>query len=139
MNRTVPNINNNFQRCLFVFATVFLILFSSCAIKASVRNLVGIPSKTEQSNSKTHQNFTANYVEKCAEIENADTLIVQKVSFDANDLLPVVLYIATFLFLFRFRSESKESKHPVYSGSSKIRSSIPIFLEYRKLIIHYAS
>jgi hypothetical protein len=137
MNKTIPNITNNIQRYLFVFATVFLVLFSSCTVKASVKTLVGIPIKTEQSLPKANRSFSTSSVEKCAQIETADRLSVQKLSTD-NQILPIILFTATFLFLFSFRSLTKESKHPVYSGSSKIRSSIPLFLEYRKLIVHFS-
>uniref|UniRef100_F4C762 Lipoprotein n=1 Tax=Sphingobacterium sp. (strain 21) TaxID=743722 RepID=F4C762_SPHS2 len=138
MSKTIPNIVNNFQRYLFVFATAFLVLFSSCAVKASVKTLAGIPTKTERGVPKGNQNFSTNTLEKCAQFDASDTQIVQKVSFNANDLLPAVIFTAAFFFLFGLRPVSKESKHPLYSGSGKIRSSIPIFLEYRKLIIHYA-
>jgi hypothetical protein len=113
------------------------VLFSSCTVKASVKTLVGIPIKTEQSLPKANRSFSTSSVEKCAQIETADRLSVQKLSTD-NQILPIILFTATFLFLFSFRSLTKESKHPVYSGSSKIRSSIPLFLEYRKLIVHFS-
>lgn len=138
MNNTLRNITNTFQRYLFVCATVFLVLFSSCAVKASVKTLAGIPTKTERSVPKASHNFSTNTLEKCAQFDASDTQIVQKVSFNANDLLPAVIFTAAFLFLFGLRPVSKENKHPLYDGSGKIRSSIPLFLEYRKLIIHYA-
>lgn len=138
MSKTIPNIVNNFQRYLFVFATAFLVLFSSCAVKASVKTLAGIPTKTEQGLPKANHNAPVSSVERCTVITASDMQVAQKSSFNANDLLPVVIFTATFLFLFGLRPVSKESKHPLYSSSGKIRSSIPIFLEYRKLIIHYA-
>lgn len=138
MSKTIPNIANNFQRYLFVFATVFLVLFSSCAVKASVKTLAGIPTKTEGGLPKANHNVPVSSVERCTVVTASDMQVVPKSSSYANDLLPVVLFTASFLFLFSFRSVSKESKHPIYSGSSKIRSSIPIFLEYRKLIIHFS-
>lgn len=138
MKKSMLNITNNVQRYLFVFATVLLVLFSSCIVRASVKTLVGIPTKTEKGIPTANRSFSASSVEKCSTIETADTLTVQKSSSNANDLLPVVLFTATFFFLFSFRSLTKESKHPIYSSSSKIRSSIPIFLEYRKLIIHFS-
>ncbi len=138
MNKTIPNIANNFQRYLFVFATVFLVLFSSCAVKASVKTLVGIPTKAEQGLPKGNPNLSVSSPDRCTVVSASDMQVVQKSSLNANDVLPVVLFTATFLFLFSFRSITKESKHPRYSGSSKIRSAVPIFLEYRKLIIHFS-
>ncbi|WP_324756246.1 hypothetical protein [Sphingobacterium thalpophilum] len=117
---------------------MLLVLLTSCAVKTSIKNLAGIPTKTERGVPKGNQNFSTNTLEKCAQFDASDTQIVQKVSFNANDLLPAVIFTAAFFFLFGLHPVSKESKHPLYSGSGKIRSSIPIFLEYRKLIIHYA-
>ncbi|TYP91311.1 hypothetical protein BC792_12019 [Sphingobacterium allocomposti] len=134
----MPNILEYCKRSFLVFAAMLLVLLSSCAIKTSIKNLAGIPSKTERGVPKGNKNFSTHTIEKCAQFDASDTQIVQKVSFSANDLLPAVIFAAAFLFLFGLRPVSKESKHPLYSGSGKIRSSIPIFLEYRKLIIHYA-
>lgn len=138
MNRTIPNILFNCKRYFLVFAAMFLVLLTSCAVKTSIKNLAGIPTKTEQGVPKGSHNFSTNTIEKCAQFDALDTQIVQKNSSTANDVLPTVIFTASFPFLFGFRPVSKESKHPLYSGSGKIRSSIPIFLEYRKLIIHYA-
>lgn len=97
-----------------------------------------IPTNIEQGLPKANHSFSGSAVENCAEIETSDTLIVQIVSSNANDLLPVILFTASFLFLFGLRPVNREVKHPVYSGSSKIRSAVPLFLEYRKLIIHFS-
>ncbi|WP_313091754.1 hypothetical protein [Chryseobacterium flavum] len=138
MDKTIPNILANCKRYFLVFAAMLLVLLTSCAVKTSIKNLAGIPTKTERGVPKGNQNFSTNTLEKCAQFDASDTQIVQKVSFNANDLLPAVIFTAAFFFLFGLHPVSKESKHPLYSGSGKIRSSIPIFLEYRKLIIHYA-
>ncbi|WP_437362716.1 hypothetical protein [Olivibacter jilunii] len=134
----MPNILEYCKRSFLVFAAMLLVLLSSCAVKTSIKTLTGTPVKTERGIPKGSQSFSTNSVEKCAQLGVSDTQIVQKNSFNANDLLPAVIFTAAFLFLFGLRPVSKESKHPLYSGSGKIRSSIPIFLEYRKLIIHYA-
>ncbi|UQA74093.1 hypothetical protein K2F45_20080 [Sphingobacterium siyangense] len=138
MNRTILNISANCKRYFFVFSVMLLVLLTSCAIKGSIKTLAGIPANTERGLPKGNQNFSVNTGDKCAEFDIADTQIVQKISFKANDLLPVVLFTATFLFLFGFRPVSKENKHPLYSCSGKIRNAIPLFLEYRKLIIHFS-
>ena len=138
MDRTIPNILANCKRYFLVFAAMLLVLLTSCAVKTSIKNLAGIPTKTERGVPKGNQNFSTNTLEKCAQFDVSDTQIVQKVSLNANDLLPAVIFTAAFLFLFGLRPVSKESKHPLYSRSGKIRSSIPLFLEYRKLIIHHA-
>ena len=138
MDRNIPNILANCKRYFLVFVAMLLVLLTSCAVKTSIKNLVGIPIKTERSAPKANHNFSTNTLEKCSQLNVEDTQIVQKNSFKANDLLPVVILTAAFLFLLGVHPVSKENKHPLYSGSGKIRNSIPLFLEYRKLIIHYA-
>lgn len=138
MNRTILNISANCKRYFFVFAAMLLVLLTSCAIKSSIKTLVGIPANTEHGLPKGNQNLSVNTIDKCAEFEVADTQIVQTISFSTNDLLPAVLFTAALFFLVSFRTVSKEHTHPLYSGSSKIRSSIPLFLEYRKLLIHFS-
>lgn len=138
MNRTVPNISANYKRYFFVFATLLLVLLTSCPIKSSIKIFAGLPTKTESGFPKATHNFSTNTLEKCTQLNVEDAQIIQKNSFKANDLLPVLFFTASFLFLIGFRPVSKENKHPLYNSSGKIRSSIPIFLEYRKLIIHFA-
>lgn len=137
MNRSTPNILEYCKRSFLVFATVILVLLTSCAVKGSIKSIAGIPIGTERSIPKSNHQFSSSSIEQCAEFEIADAPIVQKKSFNANDLLPVVLFTTTFLFLLGLRPVIKENKHPIYSGSSKIRSTVPIFLEYRKLILHF--
>lgn len=138
MNGTIPNIFPNCKRYFLVFAAILLVLISSCAVKNSIKHIADIPIKTERGISMGNHSFSSNTLEKCSQLNVEDTQIVQKISTNSNDLLPAVIFTFAFLFLFGLRPVSKESKHPLYSGSGKIRSSIPIFLEYRKLIIHYS-
>lgn len=132
MNRTISNIFKNYQRYLFVFAMIFLVLLSSCPIKSLASN----PVKTEYGAIKDSHSLIGNNLEDC--IDATETKIAETVSIHTNDLLPVVIFTIAFLFLFSFRPESKENKHPLYSGGGKISNSIPIFLEYQKLLIHYS-
>ena len=134
---SIPNITANVKRYFFVFATMLLVLLSSCSVKNSIKTLAGIPANTEQSLPKGNQNLSVNASDKCAQFEIADTQIVQKIFSNTNDLLPVVLFTAALFFLFGFRPVNKEHNHPLYRGSAKIRNSIPLFLEYRKLLIHF--
>lgn len=138
MDRTIPNILANCKRYFLVFAAMLLVLLTSCAVKTSIKNLVGIPLETERSLPKANHNLLANTLLKCSQLNVEDTQIVQKKSFKANDLLPAVILTVSFLFLLGIPPVSNENKHPLYNSSGKIRSAIPIFLEYRKLIIHYA-
>ncbi len=133
MNKIIPNITNNFQRYLFVFATVFLVLFSSCAIKASVKTLAGISTKTEQDLPQANHNSSVNSVDKCTVGTTSDMQVVQKSSFNANDLLLTSLFTTISLFLLSFVPD-KAPSHPLY-GNLKISGTLSLFLQYRKLII----
>jgi len=137
MSKIIPNTSMNYQRYLFVFAATLLVLLTSCTVKSSIRTLAGFPAKPAHSLPKGHKNLSVNSLEKCVSFEAADAQNVQKIS-NANDLLPVVLLTAALFFLFSFRTVSQEHIHPLYSGSTKIRNSIPLFLEYRKLLIHFS-
>ena len=139
MNKIIPNTSKKLQGYLFVFAAMLLVSLTSCTVKGSIKTMAGIPIKSGHSLPKGHQGFSVNTLEKCAGFEAVDTQIVQKIATNTNDLLPVVLFTATLFFLFSFRTVIKEKKHPLYSGSRKISNSIPIFLEYRKLIIPFPS
>lgn len=138
MNRALSNSITFFLRHIFVFTTMLLMLLTSCSVKAGIKNIAGTPVQTEHNTAKSNQKFLLNASERCAGFKSTDTLIVQKVSFTANDLLPVALFTAALFFLFCFRSVSKEQKHPLYSGSAKISNTIPLFLQYRKLIVHFS-
>lgn len=138
MKRNIFHISNTFQRYLFVFATVLLVLFSSCVLKASVKTLAGIPTKTEQGIAKGHSNFPANTVEECTLLSEADMQAVQNSSFNSTNLLPAVIVTFVFLFSFGIRHSSKVSKHPTYIRSEKIPSCVPIFLEYQKLLVYHS-
>lgn len=138
MGKTISNILVNCKRYILVFAAMLLVLLTSCSIKSSIKNFAGFPTNKEQGLPKGQHNFSVDKFEKCAQFDVSDTQIVQKISFNANDLLPVVIFTAIFLFLLGPRYLIKENKHPLYNGSGKIRNSIPLFLEYQKLIIHYS-
>ncbi len=137
MNKTIPNILVNCKRFFLVIAAILLVLLTSCPVKIAIKNFAGIPIKTEQGATKGNSNFSAGTFEKCSETEIAKSQSGQH-SSNSQDLLPVAILTAAFLFLFGVRSIRKENKHPLYNSSGKIRSSIPLFLEYRKLIIHYS-
>lgn len=136
MNRTFSDILANSKRYLLVFAAIVLVLLTSCPVKLSIKNWAGIPIKTESGVNKGRQSVSTSLLEKCPQYNIEDTQIVHKHSIDSNDLLPAIILSLAFLFYFGFRAITKEIKHPLYSGSNRIRSTIPLFLEYRKLIIH---
>lgn len=133
MDEKSLNIPKNYQRYFAVFAVLVFVLLSSCPVKNSIKNLAGIPANTEQGLAKSNHSLFGNISEKCANSETTDTKISQTISFQINNLLPAVILTAAFLFFFSYTLYKKPA-HPFY-GNLKTSSAIPIFLEYRKLII----
>lgn len=133
MNKTIPNISKNKLRDIFVFAAMLLVLLTSCPIKNGLLSFAGIPLNTEQGSAKKNRLISEYGVEKCFYSETADPIISQEISISANDLFPVLQLAATFLFLLGYIF-CKEQSHPLY-GNLKIYGTLPIFLQYRKLIL----
>ncbi|MFD1772288.1 hypothetical protein [Sphingobacterium suaedae] len=137
-NRTMTNIGRRGRRYFLVLAALLLVALTSCPIKNGIKNLAGIPANTEQGPGKNTASVQVHTAERCAQIDLTD---VQRLDWGANQaysILPALLFTATFLFLAHFRPRNQGSTHPHYNDSAKIRSAIPLFLEYRKLIVHFA-
>lgn len=130
MDWTLSNTKKYTQRCLFVCIVVVLVLLTSCPVKSSIKSLAGIPANTEQGLVKKNDVVGS---ERCVVGETADTKISQTSSFQTNDWLPIAVLSVTFLFLLGY-TICNEQSHPLY-GSLKIPGTLPIFLQYQKLII----
>lgn len=130
MNRVVSNILENCKRSFLVFATMFFVLFSSCPVKAAINNLTSEPI-TEQPASGHNSSLSVNF-DRCSDSELA-AMVTTADSSQMADLLPAVLLlsVAYLLFGFTFR---KERQHPLYRNI-RIGGLLPLFLEYRQLII----
>lgn len=133
MDKDKPNISKNHLRNIFVFTAMLLVVFTSCSIKNGLLSLADIPVNTEQGLAKKSNIFIVDGLEKCCYSDTSDPIISQEVSISASDFLPILLLTATFLFLLSF-TLGKEQSHPLY-GNLKISGSLPIFLQYRKLIL----
>lgn len=139
MKITIRNISMNYKGLFVIFASLLLVLLTSCPVKSSLKTLVGIPIKTEHQLPQGKAGFSLHHGQQCSVASASEVQIVQTDQKSINELLPIVVYVASFLILLSFPTQRKESKHPVYSGSSKITNSIPLFLAYRKLILHFTN
>lgn len=119
------------MRYNFVLAAMALVLLTSCSIKNSLKNFSGNQVNTEQGLGKKAGLFSG--LENCYDNVTTSTKISKEISSHANKLLPAVLLTVTFLFLSGY-TVRREQLHPLY-GNSKISGTLPIFLQYRKLII----
>lgn len=138
MMETFLKITKRYSMLLGIYGMLLLVFLTSCPIKSSVKNLLGIPTTTEQSTSRGSQVFAVSISEKCAVAATSEAHILQNNAINMNDLLPLLFFATAFLFMYRLFPLPKESKHPVYNRSAKISNSIPLFLAYRKLILHFA-
>jgi|SRR5690606_29418233 len=140
MRRATPHILEKSKRNFFVLAATLLVLLSSCAVKASIKSLAGLPINTEQRVPKSARNFTLNLAEKCDLLDASEIKMALRTSPEqGNDLLPVLIFTAAFLFIIGAPIVCNDKEHPAYRRSEKIRHSIPLFLEYRKLLIHHTA
>jgi len=131
MHGFMQHITKNRQRHLAVFIAVIVLMLTSCAIKGSIKSLAGIPVNTEQGQSK--KTVVASGTDACVYGEVTDAKI-STYSFNTNDLLPVALVATALFFLFGYDALASV---PSYAGydTRKIHSSLPIFIQYRQLII----
>ena len=139
MSKMTPQILAKCKRYLFVLTSIFLVTISSCPLKGGLKALAGMPVNTESTMpSKAYPRSIVNTVEKCAEIEVTDILMAQNILIDVNSLLPFLLFTAALFCLFSSRAKGRSKTHPLYNGSRKKRISVPIFIEYKKLIIYFS-
>ncbi len=117
----------------FVCVTVALVLLGSCPVKASIKNLMGIPVNKEQRAPQNHIIFQVTGVEKCADVKIAATKIVQINSTGIGTLLPTAALALIFNRLPSFVLTDAQP-HPHY-GHLKIPGALPVFLQCRSLII----
>lgn len=136
MNRIISNSIKDCKRYSLVIGAIILVLLSSCIIKTGLEAFLKLPLKTEQIHPGNSQLYSENTVDNCTFTDLSDNKIVQEASFNTKHLLPAFI-LTSFFLLTGFHPVRKEDKHPLYNGSRKIRYDIPLFLEYRKLIIHY--
>ena len=117
-----------------VFA--FCIIISSCAVKNSIKQFLNVDSASHyQTTSSGKSNFySVSAALKCKfckdrEILAKDHNLKDFSLADAQEILTFTFLVICGAFLL-----IKAPNHPFYN-SSKIRGTLPIFLQYRKLII----
>lgn len=134
MNKVLSNsILKAYRRPTFVLAAVVLVLLASCPVKRGIKSLAGIPVNTEHSIAKGSYNLFGNGPEKCVNGETADPEITSPTFSRTNSLLPALLHTADFLFPAAY-TRRREASGSFY-GNLKIPGRLPIFLQYRKLVI----
>lgn len=138
MKGIIPNIEIYYRRIFVIFAVLALVLLSSCPIKSSLKSFAGLPAQTAQNMPQGKQAIALSTGDKCSVTSISEVQIIKNNSINDAILLPIIFLASSFLFLFSLCAIKKENKHPTYSRSSKISNSIPLFLAYRKLILHFS-
>lgn len=133
MNKMLAKLPTDYWRNLLVFAITALMILTSCPIKSNIKKQAGIPANTEQGAAKNQQALAANGTSICSYTEQTGSKISQSFSLSKGGLLPIVLFAVTFAFLFGCTA-LKVQPHPFYT-TLKVNGTLPIFLQYRKLII----
>lgn len=123
------------KRLLAVFFA-FCIIISSCAIKNSIKQFLNFdgPSNPHTISSTKGQFYSLSSSLKCKFCKEKEVLVkdhsIKDFSLsDAKELIAFTFIVLCGAFLL-----VKVSEHPFYN-TSKIRGTLPIFLQYRKLII----
>lgn len=132
MNQVKKIEKNAFSRA-FALAAVLLLLLSSCPIKTGIRSLAGIPVQTGHHSSKGNYVFLGSSLERCINVETVDTKVVEAGFTFQCDARHDDIFAAVSSFIFD-ASTGDQPPHPLY-GSVKPGSTVPIFLQCRKLII----
>lgn len=121
------------MRTVLGIVFVFCILISSCAVKFGIKNLLNVQTHSKNNSSVPKDRFTAvTSVSTCNFCKEKEIITQSDTQFYLSEFqeLAAFVFIAFAVALLLL----KTPKHPVY-GSSKIGNNLPIFLQYRKLII----
>lgn len=120
-------------RAVLGIVFIFCILISSCAVKFGIKNFLNL-----QTHSKVHSStpkdklISVSSGSQCNFCKEKEIIVKGDTQFNFSDLQELALF--TFVVLAGTFLLLKILKHPVYD-SSKIANALPIFLQYRKLII----
>ncbi len=123
-------------RTILAMVFTFCVLISSCAVKNSIRQWLnsGCTSVSQSSASK-EKSFRTSGPSVCKICKEKEVLVVKEQSYkdfsfsDIPELAVFSFIVFSGAFLW-----SKLLKHPFYS-TVKTGNRLPIFLQYRKLII----
>lgn len=123
-------------RSIIGIVAIFCIVLSSCAVKASIKNHLGVQHTATQNKTSNNQgkSFLSSSAIDCFYTSSADAINIQNADVKFAGSTIAILALCTFTFFFGFNALKKEDKYPLYN-SDKISGSLPIFLQYRKLII----
>ena len=133
MKKSLVNTFKFNKQYILVFAMALLVLLSSCAVKGGIKSLIIFPDSIQQTSTKSMHFLGSFTADACSIVENTTAKITQSFSVESNALLPLLL-LATALIFLSGALLLRAPSHPGY-GNLKISGTLPIFLQYQKLII----
>lgn len=133
MDKKAIYLTRSFPQLMMLMAVMLFVLLTSCPIKSSIKSLAGFPVNTEQGAAKKNSHTFRALVEQCSVFENSLTQQAGKLSPDAKQMMPIMLFAVSFLFLLAITDRTAKSHYS--DGDFPTSGRIPIFLKYRKLLI----
>ena len=124
-------------RSVFGLAAVLFILLSSCGVKASVKDILGVQQSTKKEDFKrTDHSFLITESADCGQDQAGKDLVIQNPELKLPSQAIVAVLLATVIpVLFDLDQITSSPLHPLYGDSSRIRYSLPIFIQHKRLII----
>jgi hypothetical protein len=114
---------------------IFCIVMSSCAVKASIKSHLGVQHTATQKTglNKQGNTFISSSAIDCCYVTEVKALNILQpdVKLGGTSIALLACFVFTF---FGFSFLTKQKRHPLYN-SDQITGALPIFLQYRKLII----
>ena len=132
MNSKKLNINHTMRSIIGVFFIV-CILISSCAVKYGIKNVLNVQTTSTSHSSVPKDKFTtSSSVSQCNFCKEKEITAKNASQLSVSDFQELAVFTWTnFAGAFL---DFNIQKHPVYS-SSRIGIALPLFLQYRQLII----
>ncbi|MBW8361328.1 MAG: hypothetical protein K0M56_03975 [Kaistella sp.] len=119
------------MRTLFGVVFMLCILISSCAVKFGIKNVLNLET-TSKTLSQAAKFTAGSSGSQCSFCNDHEIIAKSDTKIPAAALRALAAF--TFIILGGAFLLLKIQKHPVYD-SARIGHAIPIFLQYRKLII----
>lgn len=123
-------------RSVMAIVAIFCIVLSSCAVKASIKSQLDFQQTTGQKNLSSNKgnSFISSSALDCLDAFEAKAIHIMKPEGKFAGGSVAILAYCAFTLLFGFHFLKNRSSHPLYNGGQTV-GSLPIFLQYRKLII----
>lgn len=128
-----------FSRTFMVIIAVIGLLLSSCAVKYNVKSLFGLRHSSEQSQNAAKPGkalLNATSVGSCLFNISSDLTLAQQASqLDPENTFAAFAGFAFYFLFLGILLGGQTIRKPAFNNQNRFPASIPIFLQYRKLII----